>query len=326
MSTGSLNLFPTRIPIGQVVLADGSRGDVLMSLEFSRALSDLFFRVGGANGLGNEDLALLALQADASVADELARSGITSLELAMPADPSAQIAALAQRLDDVVAMLEPSSEVDRLCQQLADTEQLAGFQEPVRVDWERPGQIGALTANTASVTTLTATDATDATNSTTAPVKTAGGLAVAKKAIIGTLLDLSTATAGQIKFPAAQNASANANTLDDYEEGTWVVTPVNLTVVNGTGGATYAGKYTKIGNLVFFAISITVTGTCTTASVANTTLFNLPFVPAYASVCGAVDANVVSLGNGQIWTDGNTYSPTWAARNVPVDIGGVYAV
>ncbi len=30
---------------------------------------------------------------------------------------------------------------------------------------------------------------------------------------------------GQITFPATQNPSADANTLDDYEEGTW--TPVD---------------------------------------------------------------------------------------------------
>ena len=34
------------------------------------------------------------------------------------------------------------------------------------------------------------------------------------------LTDISAATSGQIKFPATQNASADANTLDDYEEGT----------------------------------------------------------------------------------------------------------
>ncbi len=33
------------------------------------------------------------------------------------------------------------------------------------------------------------------------------------------LLDISAATAGQIKFPAVQNPSINPKTLDDYEEG-----------------------------------------------------------------------------------------------------------
>ena len=59
-----------------------------------------------------------------------------------------------------------------------------------------------------------------------------------------------------IAFPATQSASSNANTLDDYEEGTF--TPV----VKGTstaGTVTYVvqiGRYTKIGNRVFFQISV----------------------------------------------------------------------
>ena len=56
-----------------------------------------------------------------------------------------------------------------------------------------------------------------------------------------------------IKFPATQVPSADANTLDDYEEGTW--TPV-LGGSGGTSGQTYAaqaGTYTKIGNRLFFA-------------------------------------------------------------------------
>jgi collagen type VII alpha len=48
-----------------------------------------------------------------------------------------------------------------------------------------------------------------------------------------------------ITFPATQSASTNANTLDDYEEGTWTPT------LGGT--ATYSfqgGSYTKVGRLV----------------------------------------------------------------------------
>lgn len=59
------------------------------------------------------------------------------------------------------------------------------------------------------------------------------------------LVDISGAAAGQIKFPATQNASSDANTLDDYEEGTW--TPS----LGGT--ATYTiqtGRYTKVGRVV----------------------------------------------------------------------------
>jgi hypothetical protein len=57
-------------------------------------------------------------------------------------------------------------------------------------------------------------------------------------------------TANGIKFPATQVASADVNTLDDYEEGTW--TP-SLFFGGVSGVTTYAlrnGTYTKIGNTV----------------------------------------------------------------------------
>ena len=53
-----------------------------------------------------------------------------------------------------------------------------------------------------------------------------------------------------ITFPASQVPSASANTLDDYEEGTWTPT---LTFGGGATGITYSGRggrYTKIGDLV----------------------------------------------------------------------------
>jgi hypothetical protein len=59
-------------------------------------------------------------------------------------------------------------------------------------------------------------------------------------------------TSGQLKFPASQNASADPNTLDDYEEGTFTPTMTGTspagTAVNGDG------YYTKIGNYVWVQI------------------------------------------------------------------------
>ena len=70
---------------------------------------------------------------------------------------------------------------------------------------------------------------------------------------------------GQIKFPATQNASADANTLDDYEEGTW--TPV-IGGSGGQSGQTYSGQagyYTKIGRqvTVTFRVALSLKGTIT---------------------------------------------------------------
>lgn len=72
-------------------------------------------------------------------------------------------------------------------------------------------------------------------------------------------VNLSHASAGQIKFPATQNPAADANTLDDYEEGTW-----EAAFVSGGGTVTInnsfkTGAYVKIGKVVtvtgFFAVS-----------------------------------------------------------------------
>jgi hypothetical protein len=64
----------------------------------------------------------------------------------------------------------------------------------------------------------------------------------------------STSGAG-ITFPASQSASSNANTLDDYEEGTWTPT------LSGWSG-TYSlqtGRYTKIGRQVTLLGALTTT-------------------------------------------------------------------
>lgn len=81
-----------------------------------------------------------------------------------------------------------------------------------------------------------------------------------------------TLTNGQIAFPATQVPSANSNTLDDYEEGTWTptlsfATPGDLSVSYSTRN----GSYTKIGRLVSIDLTIVTSAfTHTTASGALT--------------------------------------------------------
>lgn len=58
---------------------------------------------------------------------------------------------------------------------------------------------------------------------------------------------------GQIQFPATQNASAGANVLDDYEEGTWTAA---FSATSGTvtiNGSFNSGSYIKIGKRVFIS-------------------------------------------------------------------------
>ena len=95
------------------------------------------------------------------------------------------------------------------------------------------------------------------------------------------LVDISAATSGQIKFPATQNASSNANTLDDYEEGTWTPTAA-------TGGytlSTVSGKYTKIGNVVY--INFFVTFSAVGGNPSQTTFGGLPFTKGTAGTGAA---------------------------------------
>jgi hypothetical protein len=82
---------------------------------------------------------------------------------------------------------------------------------------------------------------------------------------------------GQLQFPASQNASSDANTLDDYEEGTW--TPILSDGTNNfTMGANQNGRYTKIGRVVHFEAE------CGTSSIGSASgalkLIGLPFTSA----------------------------------------------
>jgi len=60
------------------------------------------------------------------------------------------------------------------------------------------------------------------------------------------------ATGTGIAFPATQSASSDANTLDDYEEGTWSpqIYYQNATNQAAATNTTQVGFYTKVGNQV----------------------------------------------------------------------------
>lgn len=88
------------------------------------------------------------------------------------------------------------------------------------------------------------------------------------------LVDISGASAGQIKFPATQNASANANTLDDYEEGTWTGT-LHGSTTDPSSAVTATGNYTKVGNVV--TISVVFVNVDTTGAAGDVTVSGGPF-------------------------------------------------
>lgn len=110
-------------------------------------------------------------------------------------------------------------------------------------------------------------------------------------------------TGGQIAFPATQNPSTNANTLDDYEEGIW--TPSVSFATPGTSSFTYStqnGTYTKIGNLIYVRMDINFTPTIGTGS-GNVLFGTAPFSPANT----AAPTGIVSFLNQQFtWPAGTT--------------------
>ena len=102
-----------------------------------------------------------------------------------------------------------------------------------------PGPIGGTTPSTGAFTTLSATT--------------------------GAAVGGATAGTGGLAFPATAVAVADANTLDDYEEGTFTPT---ITAITGsfTTIINQVGKYTKIGNVVnvYISFAISSIGTATT--------------------------------------------------------------
>jgi hypothetical protein len=76
-------------------------------------------------------------------------------------------------------------------------------------------------------------------------------------------------TGAGVTFPASQSASSDANTLDDYEEGTWTGTLKGGTT-DPTTPVTVTGNYTKIGRQVTITavfLNVTTTGASGTVSV-----------------------------------------------------------
>ena len=82
------------------------------------------------------------------------------------------------------------------------------------------------------------------------------------------------ASGAGITFPASQSASSDANTLDDYEEGTWTGT-IKGTTTDPTTPVTATGTYTKIGRVV--TVGIAFNNFASTGITGNLNVSGLPF-------------------------------------------------
>ncbi len=145
---------------------------------------------------------------------------------------------------------------------------------------------------------------------------------------------------GQLQFPATANPSSDANTLDDYEEGTWTPT---LTFGNLAVGMTYAnrsGTYCKVGRQVSlvgtFALSAkgSSTGTARLSGFPFSSMAQdgASFIASYtanlSTITGAVQgtmgasASTANLTNGN--GNGSNLADTNFANNSQINFAGTY--
>ena len=135
--------------------------------------------------------------------------------------------------------------------------------------------------------------------------------------------DIGVATTS-IKFPAIQEPSPNANTLDDYEEGEW-----NPTDISGASLVLRStGKYTKIGNVVTFNAVITYPTTISTLGAKISTPPFTPIIEAPVSVTTNLGSPTQGLINGldiSLYKAGTfTYQTNANASGLVVYVSGLY--
>jgi hypothetical protein len=112
------------------------------------------------------------------------------------------------------------------------------------------------------------------------------------------------ASGAGITFPATQSASSDANTLDDYEEGTWTATFFDAVSGGNQSSTTTAGHYTKIGDMVFFSFNLEDVSTAGLTG-ANQAWFTLPFISS-STTNKNFCASVHVLSQGINWAGSQT--------------------
>ena len=127
----------------------------------------------------------------------------------------------------------------------------------------------------------------------------------------------STSGAG-ITFPATASASSNANTLDDYEEGTWTPS-VTSSAGSITTSSVASAKYTKIGNAVNICVDVSIAN-IGTASGGLT--ISMPFTTSAASAAYGREYNNAGYGmDGRIQANATTLD----LYNTKSDNGNAFA-
>jgi len=162
----------------------------------------------------------------------------------------------------------------------------------------------------------------------TAPSGTAGGTIAFTQSLAlaqGNTLALEGATSAAgtgIAFPATQLASSNANTLDDYEEGTFTPTAIGLTT-GGTGTYTIqTGRYQKVGNKVSFVLNVAWSAHTGTGALE---IAGLPFVSNNTAnlltACSVYSSDLAVSASHTLGAFVSTNSTQVALRQAPVGGG-----
>ena len=151
--------------------------------------------------------------------------------------------------------------------------------------------------------------------------------------------DMSEAGLAVFNAGVALGGAGAANTLDDYEEGTWTV-ELATGFSSSNGYQTREARYTKIGRMVYCQISFRTQTSGWTANGSALTLSGLPFTT-ISSECRAGGCSSFSsmpvLGSGaniiQFYGNNNTTTlqmyvdgDTALAVNNGVDISGKYII
>ena len=141
-----------------------------------------------------------------------------------------------------------------------------------------------------------------------------------------------------IQFNSPQAPSSNVNVLDDYAEGTFTPTIIGLTTAGVGTYSSQSGSYTKIGNEVYFKLSLAWSAHTGTGAMAVT---GLPFtagagdsppvaiVPSSLTFPNQLGAYVLA---GSVRIDLVTFATGGAVTSLPIDtaaslqIAGSYTV
>jgi hypothetical protein len=117
-----------------------------------------------------------------------------------------------------------------------------------------------------------------------------------------------------ITFPATQSASSDANTLDDYEEGTWTPNQGSGIVLVGTFSS--SAKYTKIGRQVTLVGQLQGSTSISIVTNGGVLFSNAPFAPSSLATGVLINDAQSQTGSGALSTNSTFYVTPMSATAI----------